>query len=125
MMKLKLLGVLQDFGSPYASLYRDSINHNMYVAIEQDTIENGVFHYLVFEVSKNLLIGYLNRAVGLREMSKNSQEKYLWSRTKESQGRFTNLGTKDVSDQITQEDTFDDFFCNQKQTICHYINCNL
>ena len=30
MMQLKLLGVLQDYDSPYASLYRDDNSQNLY-----------------------------------------------------------------------------------------------
>ena len=37
MMQLKLLGVLQDYDSPYASLYRDDNSQNLYLAVEQDS----------------------------------------------------------------------------------------
>ena len=121
MMKLKLIGVLQDFGSPYASLYMDSNDNNMYVAIEQNSVEAGVFYYLVFEVTKSLIDSYFKRAVGLREMSKLSQSRYLWSRKKGTAGRFVDLGNDDVSYRITQDDTFDEFFCRQLKTIQYHI----
>lgn len=42
-MQLKLLGVLQDFDSPYASLYRDASSQKLYLAVEQNVTNQGSF----------------------------------------------------------------------------------
>ena len=52
MMQLKLLGVLQDYDSPYASLYRDDNSQNLYLAVEQDSDKPKEFCTLLLHVSK-------------------------------------------------------------------------
>ena len=58
MMQLKLLGVLQDYDSPYASLYRDDNSQNLYLAVEQDSDKPKEFCTLLLHVSKILVEYY-------------------------------------------------------------------
>ena len=81
-MQLKLLGVLQDYDSPYASLYRDDNSQNLYLAVEQDSDKPKEFCTLLLHVSKILVEYYLQNKIGLREIYKDVKNKYLWFRKK-------------------------------------------
>lgn len=116
-MKLKLLGVLQDFGTPYASLYRDGKDNRLYVSISQNTVVGGMFSCLLFGVTPNLLLSYFEQNVGLREMSRVADCKYIWNFKKGSQGVITSIGTNDIADRIIEDDMYDSFFCNQESAI--------
>lgn len=116
-MKLKLLGVLQDFGTPYASLYRDGRDNRLYVSITQNTVVGGMFSCLLFGVTPNLLISYFEQNVGLREMSRAADCKYIWNFEKGAQGEITSIGTNDITDRIIEDDMYDSFFCDQESVI--------
>lgn len=116
-MKLSLIGVLQDFGTPYASLYRDGANNKLYISIAQDTIESGMFRALLFCVTPALLMSYFNHAIGLREMSTISDSKYVWNHKKGSTGKIESLGNNDITDNIVEDDFYDPLFCKQESAI--------
>lgn len=125
MMRLKLLGVLQDFGSPYASLYINDDNKNMYLAIEQESQTSNVFNFLLLKVTNMMVVKYMQNLIGLRQLSELSQEKYIWNRTKGAKGTMTNLGHSDVTDLIdVNDDMFDAEFCKNSASIRYYINQN-
>ncbi len=122
MMQLKLLGVLQDYDSPYASLYQDSSSQNLYVAVEQDSDKTKGFCSLLLHVSKPMVIYYLQNKIGLREMAKEVTDKYLWFRKKGKMGTFTSLKKEDASKYIdVNDDMFDPEFCNQVNLIKFYL----
>lgn len=122
MMQLKLLGVLQDYDSPYASLYQDSVSQKLYVAVEQDSSKTKEFCSLLLHVSKMMVIYYLQKKIGLREMAKEVSDKYLWSRKKGQMGTFTSLKKEDVSKYIdVSDDMFDPEFCNQVNLIKFHL----
>lgn len=126
MMQLKLLGVLQDFGSPYASLYINDDNKNMYIAIEQDDYESDAFRFLLLQVTSAQVANYMENAIGLRRLSELSKGKYIWNKTKGSKGTITNLGHTDVKDRIdAADDMFDAEFCKNEMSIRYYIEQNL
>lgn len=77
MMRLKLLGVLQDFGSPYASLYINDDNQVMYLAIQQESHKPNIFRFLLMRVSSEMVMDYMQNKVGLRRLSEVSKEKYI------------------------------------------------
>ena len=123
MMQLKLLGVLQDYDSPYASLYQDKNSRNLYVAVEQDSQKPKEFCYLVLHVSKLMVEYYLQHKIGLREMAKDVKDKYLWHKKKGQRGTFISLNQEDVSKYIDMDDDmFDPEFCNQASLIKYHLN---
>lgn len=77
MMRLKLLGVLQDFGSPYASLYINDDNQVMYLAIQQESYKPNIFCFLLMRVPSEMVMDYMQNKVGLRRLSEVSKEKYI------------------------------------------------
>lgn len=122
MMQLKLLGVLQDYDSPYASLYQDKNSQNLYVAVEQDSEKPKEFCSLLLHVSKLMVEYYLQHKIGLREMAKDVKDKYLWYRKKGQMGTFTSLKHEDVSKYIDMDDDmFDPDFCNQVSLIKYHL----
>lgn len=125
MMRLKLLGVLQDFGSPYASLYINDDNQVMYLAIQQESHKPNIFRSLLMRVSSEMVMDYMQNKVGLRRLSEVSKEKYIWDRTKGSKGVLTSLGHEDVKKRIdSDDDMFDAEFCRNKSSISYYIRQN-
>lgn len=123
MMQLKLLGVLQYYDSPYASLYQDKNSRNLYVAVEQDSKKPKEFCSLVLHVSKLMVEYYLQHKIGLREMAKNVNDKYLWCRKKDQMGTFISLKQEDASKYIDMDDDmFDPDFCNQASLIKYHLN---
>lgn len=121
-MKLKLIGVLQDFGTPYASLYRDGQNNKLYVSILQKSISRSMFCCLLFGVTPSLIYSYFNQSIGLREMSKISSDKFIWNYEKGSPGVFKSIDQNDISDRIIEDDIYDSFFCKQEAAIKYRIN---
>lgn len=125
MMQLKLLGVLQDFGTPYASLYINDENKSMYLAIEQESHKSNLFSSLLLKVTSIMIVNYMQNSIGLRRLSELSKEKYIWNRTKGATGTMINLGHTDVKDRIDEDDDmFDAEFCNNEVTIRYYIKQN-
>lgn len=123
MMQLKLLGVLQDYDSPYASLYREDASQNLYLAVEQDTDKPSEFCSLLLHVSKPMVDYYLQQKMGLREIAKKVTDKYLWCRKKGQQGTFTALHKVDASKLIDlDDDMFDANYCNQVPLIMYHLN---
>ena len=122
MMQLKLLGVLQDYDSPYASLYRDDNSQNLYLAVEQDSDKPKEFCTLLLHVSKILVEYYLQNKIGLREIYKNVKSKYLWFHKKDQIGTLVDVGNEDVSKYIDIDDMFDPDFCNHEASIKYYLN---
>ena len=121
-MQLKLLGVLQDYDSPYASLYRDDNSQNLYLAVEQDSDKPKEFCTLLLHVSKILVEYYLQNKIGLREIYKDVKNKYLWFRKKGQNGTLVDVGNEDVSKYIDIDDMFDPDFCNHEASIKYYLN---
>jgi hypothetical protein len=125
MMQLKLLGVLQDFGTPYASLYINDDNKSMYLAIEQDSHKPHIFSSLLLKVTGIMIVNYMQNMIGLRQLSELSKEKYIWDRAKGKKGRMTDLGHVDVRDRIDEgDDMFDAEFCRNENSIRYYIKQN-
>ena len=123
MMQLKLLGVLQDYYSPYVSLYRDDNSQNLYLAVEQDSDKPKEFCTLLLHVSKRLVEYYLQNKMGLREIYKNVKSKYLWFHKKDQIGTLVDVGNEDVSKYIDiDDDMFDPDFCNHEASITYYLN---
>ena len=123
MMQLKLLGVLQYYDSPYASLYQDKNSRNLYVAVEQDSKKPKEFCSLVLHVSKLMVEYYLQHKIGLREMAKNVNDKYLWCRKKGQMGTFISLKQEDASKYIDMDDDmFGPVYCNQASVIKYHLN---
>ena len=123
MMQLKLLGVLQDYDSPYASLYRDDNSQDLYLAVEQDSDKPKEFCTLLLHVSKILVEYYLQNKIGLREIYKDVKNKYLWFRKKGQNGTLVDVGNEDVSKYIDiDDDMFDSDFCNHEASIKYYLN---
>ncbi len=123
MMQLKLLGVLQDYGTPYTSLYINGDDKVMYIAIEQDCSESKYFCSLLLKVTGKMVIDYMRQDIGLRKLSQLSQEKYIWRRKKGASGTMTDLGYSDVTSRIDEDDDmFDADFCNNQASILYYIN---
>lgn len=123
MMQLKLLGVLQDYDSPYASLYRDDNSQKLYLAVEQDSDKPKEFCTLLLHVSKILVEYYLQNKIGLREIYKDVKNKYLWFRKKGQNGTLVDVGNEDVSKYIDiDDDMFDSDFCNYEASIKYYLN---
>lgn len=123
MMQLKLLGVLQDYDSPYVSLYIDDNSQNLYLAVEQDSDKPKEFCTLLLHASKILVEYYLQNKMGLREIYKNVKSKYLWFHKKDQIGTLVDVGNKDVSKYIDiDDDMFDPDFCNNEASITYYLN---
>jgi hypothetical protein len=123
MMQLKLLGVLQDFGSPYASLYINGEDKTMYLAIQQASRDSHKFSSLLLRVNVQMVVDYMERTIGLRKLSQLSIEKYLWNRKKGNNGTIISLGHNDVTNRIDiVDDIFDADFCNNESSIKYYIN---
>lgn len=123
MMQLKLLGVLQDYDSPYASLYRDDVSQKLYLAVEQDTDKTSEFCSLLLHVSKAMVDYYLQHKIGLREIATKVKDKYLWYHQKGQQGIFTALSKTDASKYIDlDDDMFDANYCNQVSLIKYHLN---
>lgn len=123
MMQLKLLGVLQDYGSPYASLYVDHSDKVLYIAIQQDSSEPQYFSSLLLRVTKDMVLNYMQQSIGLRRLSQLSAERLLWHRKKGMIGTMTNLGQCDLTDRIDlEDDMFDSDFCSHELSLRYYIN---
>lgn len=123
MMQLKLLGVLQDYDSPYASLYQDKDSQNLYVAVEQDSEKPKEFCSLLLHVPKLMVECYLQHKIGLRQMARDVKDKYLWQRKKGQMGTFTSLRQEDVSRYIDMDDDmFDPDFCHQASLIKYFLH---
>ena len=123
MMQLKLLGVLQDYGTPYTSLYVNGDDKVMYIAIEQDSTDPQCFSSLLLKVTEEMVINYMHQHIGLRRLSQLSQEKYIWKRKKGAKGTMTSLGYSDVTNRIdADDDMFDADICNNQSSILYYIN---
>lgn len=123
MMHLKLLGVLQDFGSPYASLYMDSNRKSLYVAVEQDEETPSCFRSMLIQVTPGMMRDYLNRIKGLRDLARENVAKYIWSYRKGSQGNINPIGHSDQSERIDiYDDKFDVEFCHNLPSINFYVN---
>lgn len=123
MMQLKLLGVLQDYDSPYASLYRDDASQKLYLAVEQDTDKPSEFCTLLLHVSKLMVDYYMQHKMGLREIAREVKDKYLWNHKKGQQGEFTDLNTADASMYIDlDDDMFDADYCSQAPLIKYHLN---
>lgn len=122
-MKLKLLGILQDYGSPYVSLYRDDKSRKLYLAVEQDSNNSNEFCTLLLHVSKLLLEEYLQNKIGLREISQIVKNKYLWFHAKDQDIKLVDVSNEDASKYIDiDDDMFDSYFCNQETLIRYYLN---
>lgn len=123
MMQLKLLGVLQDYGSPFASLYLDDEGKFLYLAIQQESKEPKVFSSLLLRVTSSMIDDYMRKTIGLRQISRLSNEKYIWNRTKGKKGSMISLGQNDVSERIDEDDDmFDSVFCQHESSIRYYVN---
>jgi len=123
MMQLKLLGVLQDYDSPYASLYRDDTSQKLYLAVEQDTDKPSEFCSLLLHVSKTMVDYYLQHKMGLREIATKVKDKYLWCRKKGQQGIVTALNKVDAFKYIDLDnDMFDADYCSQVPLIKYHLN---
>ena len=85
-MRIKLLGVLQDFGSPYASLYINDDNQVMYLAIQQESYQPNIFRSLLLRGSGEMMLDYMQNKIGLRWLLEVFKEKCIWDRAKGSKG---------------------------------------
>lgn len=122
-MHLKLLGILQDFGSPYASLYIDPNQKNLYVAVEQDEVVPSCFRSMLIKITPRLIKDYLNRTKGLKDLAREDVPKYIWSYRKGSVGSINPIGNRDQSARIDiDDDKFDEEFCNNLSSINYYID---
>lgn len=121
-MQLKLVGILQDFGSPYASLYINDVGV-MYLAIEQGKHKSNIFSALLLRVTSIMVYDYMQNVIGLRRLSELSKEKYIWNRSKGDTGNLISLGQNiDVKDRIDIcDDMFDAEFCQNEINIRYYI----
>jgi hypothetical protein len=126
MMQLKLLGILQDFGSPYASLYINEVNGIMYLAIEQERHESNIFSALLLRVTSIMINDYMQNMIGLRRLSELSKERYIWNRSKGDKGHLIsieqNIDIKNCIDIL--DDMFDAEFCRNEIFIRYYIKQN-
>lgn len=122
-MQLKLLGVLQDYGSPFASLYIDNDEEFLYLAIQQESTAPKMFTALLMRVTSSMIDEYMQNAIGLRQISRLSSKKYIWNRTKGEKGTIISIGQNDVSERIDEDDDmFDSFFCQHESSIRYYVN---
>lgn len=123
MMQLKLLGVLQDYDSPYASLYLDDVSQKLYLAVEQNSDKPSEFCTLLLHVSKLMVNYYLQHKLGLREIARKVKDKYLWYHKKGQRGVFTDLNKEDASKYIDlDDDMFDADYCSQVPLIKYHLN---
>ena len=126
MMQLKLLGILQDFVSPYASLYINEVNGIMYLAIEQERHESNIFSALLLRVTSIMINDYMQNMIGLRRLSELSKERYIWNRSKGDKGHLIsieqNIDIKNCIDIL--DDMFDAEFCRNEIFIRYYIKQN-
>lgn len=123
MMQLKLLGILQDFGSPYASLYIDSGQKSLYVAVEQEEEIPSYFRAMLIKVTPRMMKDYLNKRKSLKDLAREDVAKYIWSHRKGSNGSINPIGNSDQSARIDiSDDKFDEEFCHNLSSINYYVD---
>jgi hypothetical protein len=123
-MNLKLLGVLQDWGEPIASLYVKEQTDKLFLSVNLSTEkEHGtyVFSSLVVRVTSQEILDYLKKAIGLCRMIESSSQFFVWKHKKGDKGRFVRVTTYDIPEELQNDDMYDASFCNDENTIRNYI----
>ncbi|MBD5300088.1 MAG: hypothetical protein HDS17_01260 [Bacteroides sp.] len=122
-LNLKLLGVLQDYGTPYASLYfNDNGNGGaLYLVLEQGKNDSGDFEAYVMPVSAENIKGYLDKQIDLLTIVKQSPEILLWRRKKNDDGVFSHISSNGLVNKLDDEDFFDPEFCRDAPRINYFI----
>ncbi len=119
-MQLKLLGVLQDFGTPYASLYRQDNKDTLFIAIEQGR-ENGYFKALLLQVGCSDVRQYINGHTALSTLTRNASATFLWKRKKHERGIIAPMSKTHALSSVNDDEPFDADFCSD----ISLINYNL
>ena len=120
MMELQLLGVLQDLGTPYASLYVNK-EKVLFIGLKVESMDSCVFKSLLINVSFHDIDNYFNGEIGLRQIANNSTKRYMWSRKKGTSGTLLNLCQNELMDNIDEDDMYDAFFCTQEALIKYHL----
>lgn len=122
MMNFKLLGVLQDFGTPYASLYLNTGRDSLFVVIEQGRDNNNFFIALALSIDCQDLKQYLDGKIGLRSIARDSALRFVWKRKKGTPGSFAELSGAAALSEITDDEPFDPDFCSDMPLIISNIS---
>ena len=99
MMELQLLGVLQDLGTPYASLYINKDNV-LFIGLKVESVDSCVFKSLLINVSLHDINDYFDGEIGLKQIANNATKRYIWSRKKGTQGTLLNICQQELIDNI-------------------------
>jgi protein subunit release factor B len=124
-MNLKLLGVLQDWGTPFASLYVKEQTSKLFlsVSLSADTEKgNYVFSSLVVSVSSQEILAYLKQAIGIKRMIEESPQHYVWRHKKGERGIFKPVKKYEIPEEIQEDDMYDASFCSDEKSIRYYIS---
>lgn len=120
MMELQLLGVLQDLGTPYASLYINKDNV-LFIGLKVESVDSCVFKSLLINVSLHDINDYFDGEIGLKQIANNATKRYIWSRKKGTQGTLLNICQQELIDNIDEDDMYDAFFCTQEALIKYHL----
>lgn len=124
-MNLKLLGVLQDWGTPFASLYVKEQTGKLFLSVSLSADkEKGsyVFSSLVVSVTSQEILAYLKQAIGIKRMIEESSQRYVWKHKKGEQGVFRPVTKYEIPEELQEDDKYDASFCSDENSIRYYIS---
>ncbi len=107
---IKQVGVLQDFGVPFSSLYVDIKNRLLYIFVRMTSPKSSIAEFAVTGVSPQEVEAYMNDDIGLNDIF-NNKDSYIV----QLNGSDTSIKTieyKGVTDFNESMNRFDSDFCD-------------
>lgn len=116
---MKLIGDLQVYARPYASLYYD-FNAKIFSLLIRVSKLNELDRFIMAEVSVSQIFEYLNQQIGLKTMFQNSLNKMeiIGSLTDKKNNRIKSLTS---SIDLKNDELYDPEFCYEELDIIYFI----
>ena len=115
MNEMRLVGNLQDYGRPYASLFIDTENNALYIFVRINSGANNSSSYIAIPTSADEVKSYMDQTTTLSSLVK---EKPSSEAIIQGNQVVMNLsGTSDAINGFHDENVFDPEFCHDKMKL--------
>lgn len=123
-LELRKVGDLQCYGDPFLSLYYDTDDKILFLALAAYKRED-YFSWLFFQVNKEDVISYLNLSLTLREWMSIYKEEICYLKKVYKNAIIEWCELMEIPENLlSDDDFFDEDFCKDRYRIINFLTSN-
>jgi uncharacterized protein YdeI (YjbR/CyaY-like superfamily) len=119
------LGVLQDWGEPFATLYVKERTDKLFLSVNLSADKekgNHVFSSLVVNVTAQEVLDYLKQTIGMKRMIESASQHFVWKHKKGEKGELKPVKNYEIPEELKDDDMYDSSFCPCENSIRYFIS---